>query len=237
MGPGLVLWAIAGAAVSLVGAIVLAGLAFVLTRHVEKRTALLIRLAAIALPFLSVGWLFAVLIAQGVVNTMYFHRDMGFGDSWYTPLPNGYSILMIDVTDSGMVCKTVPGEDAPCNGGEQSDVLSSVTKLQLAGQYMLGESNPPSLDSSAQSHGPDTYFLTNSATGATREFATSGGLLAVAVSLHIAPKLEPIETVYDRYRATWFDFLAAAVALIPPGLGFLLLLLWIVRARRRVADK
>ncbi len=40
---------------------------------------------------------------QEVINETVHHRDAGLGDTWRCPLPNGYALMMIDVTDQGWV--------------------------------------------------------------------------------------------------------------------------------------
>jgi predicted PurR-regulated permease PerM len=102
MGIGIVLlfWAVIGTILAGVAAVVLGVATAWLTRRVQhwRRTAIL---AAAVLPFLCLAWAGAVFFFQAIVNETLFHRDPGLGDAWHTPLPNGYSLLMIDETDHG----------------------------------------------------------------------------------------------------------------------------------------
>jgi hypothetical protein len=113
MGIGFVLliWAAVGLVLAGVGAVLLGGMAAYLTRGaVGGRKWLLV--AASLFPFVCLAWAGGIFVFQAVVNEMVFHRDPGLGDSWNCRLPNGYAILMIDVTDQGWVYnpKTQPGD-------------------------------------------------------------------------------------------------------------------------------
>jgi hypothetical protein len=62
-------------------------------------------------------------VFRAVVNATLLYRDLGLGDSSYFPLPNGYSLLMIDVSDQRTVYnpKTEPGDIV----GDQEDATAS----------------------------------------------------------------------------------------------------------------
>src|SRR5579862_9315091 len=99
MGPAFVLLAyvVGGGVLAGIGAAVTGGVTALLTRGAQKgrRRALV---TAILFPFACLAWSLAVLLVSGIVNETFLHRDLGFGDTWQTPLPNGYQLLMIDVT-------------------------------------------------------------------------------------------------------------------------------------------
>src|SRR5213593_5214785 len=104
MGIGIVLlfWAIAGTISASVGALVFGGLTALLTSGaVEGRRKIIV--GAFAFPFICLGWAGLVFVFQAAVNGFLLQRDPGLGDTWYCPLPNGYAITMIDVTDQGWV--------------------------------------------------------------------------------------------------------------------------------------
>jgi len=52
------------------------------------------------------------------------------------------------------------------------------------------------------------------------------------MELNIKPDLEPINTVYSRYRFGWFDVFAGVLFLLPPLIGALLLIRSVVQVRR-----
>src|SRR6185503_3082471 len=118
MGLGIVLvfWAVVGILIASVGSLTLAGATTLLTRRVPARRRRAI-LAAGIFPFVCLGWGACVFVFQGVVNEALLDRDIGIGDTWHAPLPNGFQIMMIDVTDQGLVYnpKTQPGSSV----GEQ----------------------------------------------------------------------------------------------------------------------
>jgi hypothetical protein len=172
-------------------------------------------------------WAACVFVFQGFINTTYLHRDIGIGDSSYCPLPNGYSILMIDVGDEGTVCR---GTDA--SESNPDSAISGVRELQVSGAFILGASD----SQYAEHFGQDVptlnrYFLLDTRTGKHSDFATEVALRMAASELGITVKLEPIFNVYRRYRFTWFDAFAAALLFVPPIIGIVLLIRSIVRLR------
>src|ERR1700738_2467092 len=138
MGIGIVLifGAVAGGLMAAIGMVVLRATATFLPRRVTKDHRGVI-LAASLFPFVCLAWGSAVFVFQAIVNETVFHRDPGIGDSWRCPLPNGYAVLMIDVTDSGLVYNT---KTQPLSGDVvgQEDVVSDVSVLQVAGRYIVG---------------------------------------------------------------------------------------------------
>jgi hypothetical protein len=105
MGIGMVLLAAAvvGMVVASIGGAILGGSAARFTKGVERRRRRTSILVAVAFPFACLAWGGLVFAFQAVVNEEVLHRDVGVGDAWECPLPNGYALLMIDVTDHGFV--------------------------------------------------------------------------------------------------------------------------------------
>lgn len=178
-------------------------------------------------------WAAAIFMLQGFINTTFLHRDIGLGDSFYCPLPNGYSILMIDVGDQGTVynpkTQMVKGEVT-----DQGDVISGVTRLQVAGPEILGEYDTRY----AETPGPNNarlsrYFLLDTRTGNRTDFPTKDALRVAATHRGITLKLEPIFSVYRRYRVTWFDILAVCLLVLPPVIAIALFFRSIARLRYR----
>ena len=154
-----------------------------------------------------------------MVNDEVFGRDPGLGDSWYCPLPNGYSILMIDTTDSAYIYN--PRTQFPGSVVAQDDAVAGVTRLQLAGPSMLGMTED------------GRYFLLDTRTGRVRYLARFGEFNAAARSFGIAPNLVPAADIYFDNRLSWFDFAALALLVVPPGVAGVWGLLWILRLRRQ----
>jgi hypothetical protein len=182
-------------------------------------------------PFVCSGWSGAVFVFQAVVNEGLLHRDLGLGDTWHAPLPNGYQIMMIDVTDQGWVYnpKTQPGSVV----GEREDAVSGVRNVQVAGRYILGATDSQSFEHLGQdSNQVDAYFLLDTQLGKQAPFKNYDALRQKALELGIEPNLQPINSVYSKFRFSWFDVMAGLLFCVPPLIGFLLLIGWIARLRR-----
>jgi hypothetical protein len=220
MGIGIVLLmlAIVGVVAAGIAAAILAGVTALLTRRAgrERRRAILF---AALLPFASLAWAGAVFVFQATINDAVFGRDPGLGDAFFCPLPNGYSLLMIDTTDSGFVYnpKTQPAGIVT----SQDDAVADVTELQLAGRTMLGMT------------GDQQYFLLDTKLGRVRYFESAQDLDVAARSLGIGRNLASVSDVYFARRLTWFDFAALALLLLPPGVAGVWGLAWILRLRRQ----
>lgn len=231
MGIGIVLliWAIVGLVLAGVGAFVSGGVVAYLTRGaVDGRRRLIA--AAIAFPFVCFAWVGGVFVFRAVVNESVFHRDALMGDSWRCRLPNGYAILMIDVTDQGWVYnpKTQPGDSV----AEGEDAIAGVRMLQVADRYILLASNTHSFEDQEHETGRvDSYVLLDTQTGMQTKFPSYDALQHKASDLGITTKLEPIESVYSRYRFSWFDVLMVPFFALAPVLGAIFLLRWTVRVR------
>jgi hypothetical protein len=210
MGIGIVLifWLFAGSLAAGVGALILAGGMAVFTRKGQAGRGRAIRLSA-ALPFIGLCWWAAVFVFQATINGVVFHRDPGLGDSWETPLPNGYMLIMIDVTERGWVSRKTEGEMGP-----------PVSQLQVADRYILGRYEDAGLSR--------LYFLLDTATDKLRDFPDLEALRMAAEPLGIQPALEPINDVYSRYRTGWFDYFTLLLFLCYP-IGALIF--WAKRVR------
>lgn len=210
MGIGIVLifWLFAGGIAAAVGAAILAGGMAVLTCRGQAGRGRAIFLSAV-LPFVGLCWWAAVFVFQATINGMVFHRDPGLGDYWETPLPHGYVITMIDVTDRGWVHKPTELEMGP-----------DVSHLQIADRYILGRYTTTNRFG--------RYFLLDTATNERRKFADLNELKLAAKPLGISPTLEPIDDVYSRYRSNWFDYFTLLLFL---GYPIVALIFWVKRAR------
>lgn len=230
MGIGFVLvfWLIVGTIVAAIGALGFGSAAAYFTHQVSAGRRLAITVAAV-LPFACLGWAGVVFAIQAVVNESVFHRDPGIGDYWRCPLPNGYEILMIDVTDFGSVRK--PNAAHPDKQQHRVE-LDGVRKLQIAGRYILAASSSDAIDSRESTQNIDSYVLVDTKLDTTTPFPSEQALTTAAKALGIQPHLEPIVDVYDRYRFSWFDRVAALLYVLPPSIGAALLIYWIVRLRR-----
>ncbi len=164
------------------------------------------------------------------MNGFLLYRDPGLGDTWQCPLPNGYAITMIDVTDQGWVYNP---KTQPDGVGEQEDAIGGVRTLQVAGRYILGGSDTHWFGGSGDSKtNVNPYFLLDSHTGTHIVFMSFDDLHLAASQLGIQPKLENINVIYSRYRFTWFDVLVVALLFVPLLTYFVLIVRRILGLRR-----
>ena len=166
---------------------------------------------------------------QAIINETFLHRDAGLGYAWRCPLPNGYSILMIDETHYGWVfnTKTQPGAAI----GEQDDAVSGIDLLELSGNYVLGKRNEAW--AARETSGKASYFIMDATKGTHTAFPNEMDLEAAAAKPGVASiHLEPIDVVYRRYRFTWFDRFAAFLFFVPPFAGLVALGVWVMGVRK-----
>jgi hypothetical protein len=231
----LIFWVIAGSIGAAAAAFGLQTLTAAMTRHEENGPRAGTRQRVIRftklLPFACLACVAIVFVFQGYVNATFLHRDIGLGDASYCPFPNGYSLLMIDVGDQGTVYnpKTQLSDDSV---SDQSDTISGVRELQIAGAYILGGADSQYSAHFGQNNPPmDRYFILNAQTGQHADFPSEDELRIATSKLGISLKLEPIFDVYRRYRFTWFDLVAVLLMVIPPLVAAGLLLWSIMRLR------
>lgn len=232
MGIGFVLliWAAVGIVLSGAGALIFGLSAAYLTRGALNGRKRLI-LTASLFPLACLGWAGAVFIFQAVINETVLHRDAGLGDTWECPLPNGYSLLMIDTTNQGWVYN--PKTQSGGGVGEQEDAVGGVRIVQVSGQYVLGGSDSrPIAQSVKNPEQVDSYFLLDTQVGKHTKFPSYDALRANAQQLGIALNLQPIADVYGKYRFTWFEVFAGLLTCLPPLVGAVLLVRWVIRVRR-----
>jgi hypothetical protein len=170
-------------------------------------------------PFACFCWLLAVFIFQAYVNESLLYRDPGIDRTWQTPLPNGYAVLMLDEYHDGTVFNPKTHFSGASNNEihpDGPDAVSGVRVVQIAGNKILGGAGPIGQYSSpAARHRIDSYFLLDTASHTRANFEDYDTLTQAAQAAGIAPHLEPIYRIYQRYRYTWFDFSVIALALVP----------------------
>jgi len=227
----LFLWAGVGCVFVAIGSAILGVTTYLLTRKVGagRRRAIV---AAVFLPPACLAWAAVMFSFQAIVNEGLLDRDLGAGDTWHAPLPNGYQILMIDATDQGWVYNPRSQKDSIVVTREDS--VSGVRELEVSGRYILGGTDSKGFEHLGDGKGPvDGYFVLDTELGKRTEFQSYDALRVNAMSLGIDPHLQPIHDVYSKYRFSWFDVFAGVVFILPPIAGLLLLGGWVVRMRRR----
>jgi hypothetical protein len=227
----LIIYAVALSIAACIGSVVLTGITSFLTRHSGPRRKFAI-IASALFPFICVVYAGGWFIGYAVINSTIFHRDPGLGDSRETPLPNGYALMMIDVTDVGIVYnpKTQPYNDGVIS---RDDAVFGVRQLQVSNELIFGASDSGySGQTGRDSDFVDTYFELNTTKKTHAEFQSLDELRRRATSEGVVLHLRPFASVFSDYRYTWFDYFAGVMLLSLPAVGFLLLAWWIWRIRR-----
>jgi hypothetical protein len=230
MGIGFVLvaWGVIGLILAGIGSLVMRGLVSHLTRGAANRGRLL-RLTTL-FPLVCLIWAGTVFVFQAVINVVFLHRDVGIGDGFDCPLPNGYALSFIDITEIGTLYK--PGGH-PLWSDVRDNAVNDVVVLQLAGPYILGGTDSKRLEHFAQnSYAADSYFVLDTNTGKQTDFKTYKELRQAGQRLNIQPHLTPIDAFYSKYRSSWFDAFSGLLLTVPPLIGAILLTRWVVLLRR-----
>lgn len=234
MGLGFVIlfWAVVGLVAAGVGSVIFGVAAGFLTRGVNQGRRRVIT-AASAFPVACLGWAAAIFVFQAIVNEGLLDRDLGIGDGWHCPLPNGYQVMFIDVTDQGWVYnpKTQGYDGAVVN---RDDAIDGARLLQVTGPYIFAGVDSKAFDHlGSDSQAVDSYVALDTRIGKKRTVSTIDELRSIAVQNGTQVKLEPIYEVYSRYRFTWFDAFSGLLFFLPPLAGFIALLVWIIKLRAR----
>jgi hypothetical protein len=218
MGIGCVIlvWLLAGMVMATIGAFILAFATRRLTKDAigaRKRTIVI----AFIFPFFCFVWTGAVFAFQAYINESFLDRDAGIGDSWHCPLPNGYAITMIDVPDYGWVeNERLYPHRAMHVEGEGS--IAGVRLLQVSGAYILGAADSNWSSRVTDRKGDSNvsfYFLIDTQAGHRSDFSTQDEFRMAASKAGLSVDLKSINSVYIKYRYTWFDLLAVILEIVP----------------------
>jgi hypothetical protein len=229
----LIILAIFGCIAAVAGALVLVPFVGYLTRKAsgpEQFTSrMLLLCATAALPFACLFWGGAVFVGQAVVNVFLLNRDVGIGDGFDVPLPNGYELSFIDTVERGYLWD-LRGRSLWNADFSLPSTISDVVELQLAEGYMLGTRGPSQFEPERK---PASYFLFDTKTHTKTDFESKAGLNEAAAAVGVKLALEPAADLYYRYRPSWFDLFAFAALVVPPMVAGVLMIRWILRLRRQ----
>ena len=95
-----------------------------------------------------------------------------------------------------------------------------ISQLQIAGRYILGRYY--------DAKQPRPYFLLDTGTDKWQTFVDLETLRKATNQLGVHPALEPIDSVYSRYRNGWFDYFTLLLYL---GYPIAALIFWVERVR------
>jgi hypothetical protein len=226
----LIFYAFAMTIAASIGSVVLGAVSYRLTWHsrANRRRAVL---ASVLFPFVCVAFAGGWFIAYSIINYEVFHRDPGLGDTWQTPLPNGYALMMIDTTDQGTVYNPkTQSSDGLISG--RDDAVFGVRQLQISNGLIFGARDSGYFGRLGQeSKAVDAYFELDTMKRTHTEFKSLDELQKRAASEGISLKLREFQSVFGDYRTTWFDYLAGSILLLVPTLGFFVLARWIWKLR------
>lgn len=130
----LVIWLVIFAVIAaILGVIGVAVVSPFLSKKARKRKMLLTFLTPIVGIASFVG---SSVIAMILISEL-LNVDIGFGDSWKAPLPNGYQLISVDVPDNGSIYKDDDHRTEGIDGVQQIEVIGN-SVIGLSGKkYFL----------------------------------------------------------------------------------------------------
>ena len=170
-------------------------------------------LGALALPFASVAYMWAIFAVYAVYCEAIRDVDLGIGESWRVPLTHGYTLTMIDTPDRAFV--RLPSGAQHHHGLTRVSATEHFVTVEDEGRFFLMDVRG----------GRESVFLTEAELRAALQ-----GSGETTVEL-----LSPSD-YYDAHRWRALDAIAATLALAPPGLAFLTFVFGFARAQRRIVD-
>jgi hypothetical protein len=227
----LMFYAVALSVAAVLGGTVLGLASYALTKHAGPKRKR-ITFASAMFPFVCVVFAGGWFVAYAVINYEAFHRDPGLGDSWETPLPNGYALMMIDTTDQGTVYnpKTQASDGVVAS---QHDSVFGVRQLQVSNNLIFGANDSGYFGRIGQeSKFVDSYFELDTRRGTRLDFNSLENLRQQAAKDGVLLNLREFQSVFGDYRTTWFDYVAGLILFLIPATGFVFLVRWIWMVRR-----
>ena len=117
----------------LVGVIGVAVVYPFLSKKARKRKMLLTFLT----PIVGIaGYVGSSVIAMIVISGL-LSVDIGFGDSWKAPLPNGYQLISVDMPDNGSIYKDDDHSTEGIDGVRQIEVIGDTVIGLSSNKYFL----------------------------------------------------------------------------------------------------
>jgi hypothetical protein len=229
MGPlfVVIIWAIVAVGVSVISGPILAGVAANLLRGVKTGKAKAVWTAAL-LPAGGFVYLFVCVIVFSIWSVAR-GRDMGWGDSWDTPILGSYHIEMIDLTDRATLYERAEASPQRADPG-RLDVANGVRRLEVRPPYILGAASPEKfMEYPLQS--PETlFFIVDTRTGTEKDEPSLLALQKAAEQLGGPLNLEPVDAVYGHYRYGMIDLVPVTILAVPP----IFALFWLMRQLLRL---
>ena len=127
---GLLLWTCVIIAISIILGLIGVLIALLVAKKPKRKRKLLL---AFLSPGLAIGIWEVVSIATMLISSEVYNVDIGLGDTWSAPLPNGYHIYSIDMPEMGQIDK-ITKEDGITTFTE----TVSASQLQVIGDTVIG---------------------------------------------------------------------------------------------------
>lgn len=229
MGRGFALlpWFEGGVFIAAIAAAALASAVGAYTQGVKRGRRRAIAVAAL-FPYVCLIWVGALVIFRSITDMRAPDLPLGARDVWRCTLPNGYRLLMVNVTDQGWIYN--PNTQRLSNFiFDQEDAVSGVQMVRVEGPYILGRSDRRSAHSDF--HQNDQYFLVDTRTGRQARFLTYDALRDAALQAGVGANLETIYSVYSRNRSVKSYILFGLAMCVPPLLLGGLIFRWITRLK------
>ena len=188
--------------------------------------------AVVAFPFACIAFAGAWFLAYMLISEAVFHRDPSLGDTWATPLRNGYALMMIDTTDQGTVYdpRTQSGSGVVA---QQDDAVFGVRLLQVSNKLIFGARDSKYFErSGTESKAVDNFFELDTVRKSRVEFKSLAELSECASRGGVPLKLRDFATVFGDYRPAWFDSAAFVILLLVPSVSLFAFARWVRRVKR-----
>ncbi len=221
MGPLFVLfiWLVTAGVVAVIGGWALSRLVRILTRGVQpdERRMRAIRIAEF-IPACGFAYLFLCLGLFSIWSTAR-GRDMGWGDSWDTPILGGYHLTMVDVTEQGSIRLA------------DRDVVSGVRRLEVRPPYIFGTASPQAVTEEPIVSPETLFFVLDTRTGTRADAASLDALQNAALKSGEPLRLESVEAVYGHYRYQRAELIVLVIFAIPPFIAAWFFFRLLIRVR------
>lgn len=227
MGPlfVLVFWIVVAGVLSVLGGVLLAGVAGSLLRGVEAGRTRAMLFASI-LPAIGFAYLFGCVLLFSLWSAAR-GRDWGWGDTWDTPILGSYYLMMIDVTDKATMYNrsdpSVYRNGSVSGSPEQKDVVFGVRRVEVRPPYLIGAASPDTFMEEPVKSPETLFFILDTRDGSRADEPSLAALESAAEKLGGPLKLEPVDAVYNRHRYRAIDLVPVTVFAIPPLIAFILL--------------
>lgn len=127
---GLLLWTCVIIAISIILGLIGVLIALLVAKKPKRKRKILL---AFLTPGLAIGIWVVVSIVTMLISSEVYNVDIGIGDTWSAPLPNGYEIYSIDTPEIGQIEK-ITNEDGITTFTE----TVSASQLQIIGDTVIG---------------------------------------------------------------------------------------------------